>query len=204
LACPNDATASIHRVEVCLKERMKWYASKDHSERETQSLAHLEDVDVPGIVRDKRRQACRPTTNSSRGCPARCVSASLSRLAIQSKHGDLACTLCLSRQLQWTFGEAFPFFENHHVHPRTDQQLFRGHSPLHWIPPTTSIIQATTTCSSTAADTTPRAAMPQAMPPSAHYPPPYQPQLVSWLFLQILLLLLLLVEPTRLRTLVPP
>jgi hypothetical protein len=54
LACRNDATASIYRVEIELIQNLSWYAHSNRSNSDTRTIAHLPDVDLPGIVRGKK------------------------------------------------------------------------------------------------------------------------------------------------------
>jgi hypothetical protein len=54
LACRNDATASIYRVEIEVVEKLAWYGDRHHSNSITRTIAKLRDVDLPGIVRGKK------------------------------------------------------------------------------------------------------------------------------------------------------
>jgi hypothetical protein len=53
LASRNDATVSIHRVQVCLIEEAT-FSAKGHSNSARCIIAELSDVDLPGIVRGKQ------------------------------------------------------------------------------------------------------------------------------------------------------
>jgi hypothetical protein len=57
LACRNDATASIYRVEIALVETVDWKAGKAgsrYSTLTTRTIASKNDVDLPGILRGKQ------------------------------------------------------------------------------------------------------------------------------------------------------
>jgi hypothetical protein len=56
LAARNHSTATIHRVECKLREKVTWTA-QPHSETNKRTIALIHDVDVPGILRGKQSKS---------------------------------------------------------------------------------------------------------------------------------------------------